>query len=235
MRHDSGVRLADLTSPQVRARAADGAVLAVPLGSTEQHGAHLPLTTDTEVAQALCDRLAAARPDVLVAPALPYGSSGEHAGFAGTVSIGAEALEHLVVELGRSATDTFSRVALVNGHGGNCAPLERAVELLRYEGRDVRLFLPRYAGDAHAGRSETSLMLALRPDAVRSELAETGDTRPLAELLPLLRSGGIAAVTRTGVLGDPTGASADEGQRLLDAIADAMLAEFAAWVGTAAA
>ena len=60
-------------------------VLVVPLGSTEQHGPHLPLSTDTVIAVALAERVAAARPDVLVAPALPYGSSGEHSGFAGTL------------------------------------------------------------------------------------------------------------------------------------------------------
>ncbi len=61
-------RLADLSWPEIGQRAAAGAVLAVPVGSTEQHGPHLPLSTDTDIAVALCDRLAAARPDVLVAP-----------------------------------------------------------------------------------------------------------------------------------------------------------------------
>jgi creatinine amidohydrolase len=90
--------LDQLTWPDVARYPAD-TVLAVPLGSTEQHGPHLPLSTDTDVAVALCRRLAAARPDVLVAPSLPYGSSGEHAGFAGTLSIGQAALEHVLVEL----------------------------------------------------------------------------------------------------------------------------------------
>ena len=234
--HDgAGVCLADLTSTEVRERAAVGAVLVVPLGSTEQHGAHLPLSTDSDVAQALSERLRRARADVIVAPALPYGASGEHAGFAGTLSIGSEALEHLVVELGRSAGETFSRIALVNGHGGNRVALSRAVRLLRYEGRDVQLFHPRYHGDAHAGRSETSLMLALRPDTVRREHAVPGDTRPLPELLPLLRAGGVRAVTGTGVLGDPTGASDAEGWELLDAIAGTLLAEVSAWLESAAA
>jgi len=76
--------LADLTSPQAGARARAGALLAVPLGSTEQHGPHLPLATDTDIAVALCRRLAAARDDVLIAPTVAYGSSGEHAGFPGT-------------------------------------------------------------------------------------------------------------------------------------------------------
>ncbi len=97
------MRLADLSWPEIGQRAAAGAVLAVPVGSTEQHGPHLPLSTDTDIAVALCDRLAAARPDVLVAPPVGYGASGEHAGFPGTLSIGLGALELLLIELGRSA------------------------------------------------------------------------------------------------------------------------------------
>jgi mycofactocin precursor peptide peptidase len=69
--------LAVLTSPEAERRAPD-AVLAVPLGSTEQYGPHLPLSTDTEIAVALADALARARPVVVTAPAVPYGASGEH-------------------------------------------------------------------------------------------------------------------------------------------------------------
>ena len=78
-----------------------GRLLAVPLGATEQHGPHLPLDTDTRVALALARSLADRRSDVLVAPALAYGSSGEHAGFAGTVSIGQTAVELVILELAR--------------------------------------------------------------------------------------------------------------------------------------
>jgi creatinine amidohydrolase len=73
--------------------------------------------------------------------------------------------------------------------------------------------------DAHAGFTETSLMLHLRPWAVRSDLAEAGNTRPIADLLPELLAGGVGAVSPNGVLGDPAGASADEGQRLLHLMA----------------
>ena len=213
---EHSVAVARLTWPEAGARAAAGVILAVPVGATEQHGPHLPLSTDTDIAVALCARLARSRPDVLVAPAIPYGSSGEHAGFAGTLSIGQAALELLVVELCRSATDTFDRIVLISGHGGNLEPLRRAQELLRAESRDVRVYLPRYPGDPHAGRSETSMQLALRPAAVRTELAVAGNTRPLAEILPQLRAGGVRAVSVNGVLGDPSGANAEEGIALLD-------------------
>ncbi|MFI9503053.1 mycofactocin biosynthesis peptidyl-dipeptidase MftE [Nocardia sp. NPDC052566] len=221
--------VADLTWPEVGERAAAGAILAVPLGATEQHGPHLPLSTDTDIALALCDRLATLRADVLVAPAIPYGSSGEHAGFPGTLSIGQAALELLIVELCRSATDTFDRILLVSGHGGNLAPLRGAVALLRGESRDVRLYLPRYQGDPHAGRAETALQLALAPPRVRAERAEKGDTRPLPEILPLLRAGGVRAVSPNGVLGDPAGATAEEGARLLAHLITDLLDETRRW------
>lgn len=207
----------------------------VPVGSTEQHGPHLPLDTDTAVALSVARRVAAGDPAVLLAPAVGYGASGEHEGFAGTISIGHAALYLMIVELGRSASRWAARLLFVNGHGGNLPTLADAVSTLRGEGRDAawvgcvppRTF--RYA-DAHAGRTETSIMLALAPQRVHTEpAAAVGNTAPLAELLPALRSGGLAVVSPNGVLGDPTGASAAEGEGLLDAMADAVRDSLARW------
>lgn len=207
-------RLADLTWPEV-ADLAPRTVLVVPLGATEQHGPHLPLSVDTDVAVALADRLTAARSHALLAPAVSYGSSGEHAGFPGTLSLGQRAFELLVMELVRSA-DAFAGVMLVCGHGGNVVSLRRAVGRLRAEGRRVHAWLPSGRDDdSHAGRTETSTMLALRPDTVRTMAAEPGERAPLPELMPLLRTAGVAAVSPNGVLGDPTGASAAEGDEIV--------------------
>jgi mycofactocin system creatininase family protein len=215
-------QLGSLTSPEVAMRAAAGAVLAVPVGSTEQHGPHLPLTTDADLAVALCNQLGAQLDSsVVVAPPIFYGSSGEHEGFAGTISIGQEATELLLTELGRSATRTFSRVLLVSTHGGNTEAVRRAVARLRAESRDVSVWFPRWHGDAHAGRAETSLQLALTPDAVRLDRAEAGNTTPIAELMPALRATAVHAVSPNGVLGDPAGASAAEGAAMFaDLLAD---------------
>lgn len=226
---DAAVRsLEELTTPELADARRAGWILAVPLGSTEQHGPHLPLSTDTIVATELCRLLAEARSDVVVGPAVPIGSSGEHQAFAGTLSIGQDALESVVVELCRSATETFDHVVLVSGHGGNAVALRRAAGVLRKESRDVHLHLPRVEGDLHAGRTETSLMLALRPDLVRPEPV-VGDTRPLAEIWPELRTGGVAAVSPSGVLGDPTHASAREGRALLDAMTAELVASVNGW------
>jgi creatinine amidohydrolase len=219
-------RLGDLTWPRV-----DADVVVVPLGSTEQHGPHLPLSTDTDIASALALGLATRRQDVVVAPALPYGASGEHAGFAGTLSIGHEALELVLVELVRSATDTFRHVLLVNGHGGNVATLSAAVTRLRDESRDVLLWSPPWRGDAHAGRTETSVQLALDPNRVGAG-REAGATDSLAALMPALRRGGLRAVTDNGVLGDPAGATAEEGQALLLEALDDLEATVVAWLTT---
>jgi mycofactocin precursor peptide peptidase len=217
------VELAGLTSPEVADLAAAGTLLAVPVGSTEQHGPHLALGTDTDLAVALSARLARAAqagrgPGVVVAPALHYGSSGEHQDFAGTLSIGQAALELMLVELGRSATETFRRILLVSTYGGNAETVRRAEQRLRGESRDVRAWLAAWGGDAHAGRTETSLQLALAPGQVRLDRAEAGDLRPIADLLPLLRVSSVRAVSPSGVLGDPAGASAAEGEAMLTAL-----------------
>jgi creatinine amidohydrolase len=212
--------LDELTSGDV-----GGDLLVVPLGATEQHGPHLPLGTDTIIARAL----AASVRDAVVAPALPYGSSGEHAGFAGTLSIGQAALELVLVELVHSSG--FPRVLFVCAHGGNAEPLAAAVRTLREEGRRVWAWSPRWKGDSHAGRIETSLMLALTPDLVQPAWAP-GNTSPLVELMPRLRSEGVRAVSPNGVLGDPAGASAEEGRALL-AAAFEDLASFVGQIRTA--
>jgi creatinine amidohydrolase len=212
---------------------AEPPLLLVPLGSTEQHGPHLPLGTDTAIAGAICRGLAARLASALVAPALPYGSSGEHAGFPGTLSIGQEALELTVVELVRSA-DSFAGVVLVSGHGGNAEPLARACLTLEREGRRVLAWWPTAAmagrpGDLHAGRSETSMMLALRPLDVRTEQASAGPESALEELIDLMRARGVRAVSDSGVLGDPSGASAAEGAKLLDTLVEDLFCRVEAW------
>ena len=166
--------LAALAWPDVAGRAA-ATVLALPVGATEQHGPHLPLATDTEIAVVLARRLAESRPDVVVAPALAYGSSGEHAGFPGTLSVGQEVVELTLVELIRSA-DAFAGVVVISTHGGNAQPVRRAVRRLTAEGRRVRVWWPPSGDptDAHAGYTETSVLLAARPEVVQRRAGGAG-------------------------------------------------------------
>jgi creatinine amidohydrolase len=223
-------QLADLTWPEVEGHTQAGNLLVVPVGSTEQHGPHLPLSTDTDIAVALSLALARHRGDVVVAPPLPYGASGEHADFPGTLSIGQEATELLLVELGRSASLTFDRILFLSAHGGNAVPVARAVRRLRAEGRDAMAWSPKWHGDAHAGRTETALQLTMDPTRVLIDRAAPGATGDLAELLPSLRRDGIRAVSPNGVLGDPAGATAAEGARLLSAAAGDLIRTVEAWL-----
>jgi creatinine amidohydrolase len=212
------VELGPATWRQVDATAGAG-LLALPLGSLEQHGPHLPLDTDTRIAEAVARGLAARRPDVAVAPPVAYGASGEHAAFPGTLLVGHEPLTAMLVELVRSARASFRGVVFVNAHGGNEATLAEVARRGAAEGDDVlvwRAAVP--GGDAHAGRTETSLLLAIDAGVVRLEVAEPGRTEPIDALLPRLRAEGVRPVSSNGVLGDPTGASAEEGRALLDAL-----------------
>jgi creatinine amidohydrolase len=205
-------------------------LLVVPLGAVEQHGHHLPLTTDTTVASAVAGAAAGALDGALLAPALAYGASGEHEQFPGTISLGTEALTGLLVEYGRSACRWAGRVLVVNGHGGNLEALGAAGAVLRAEGREVAWFPCGVAGaDAHAGRTETSLMLHVEPAGVQGERAVAGETTPIGRLLPRLRREGVRPVSPTGVLGDPAGASAEEGAALLAGLTARLVAAVGAW------
>jgi mycofactocin system creatininase family protein len=187
-------------------------VVLVPIGSTEQHGPHLPLETDTVIANAVAHELCKTL-DGYVAPAVSIGASGEHQGFPGTLSIGVEVLRSVLVELVRSLSLWAGRVVLVNGHGGNIEAVRDAVDQLVREHHNVTWTPCTFTGDAHAGRAETSLMLHLAPWLVRLGRLEEGNTTPLQELMPGLVTHGIRPVSPNGVLGDPTGASAAEGAR----------------------
>ena len=194
-------------------------LLVVPVGSLEQHGPHLPLDCDSRIAVAVADAVRAQIDDAATAPLIPIGASGEHADFPGTLSIGADALTALVVELSRHAARDWHEMLVVNGHGGNRAALDRASRICALEGRQVRVWHATWQdGDAHAGRTETSLLLHLAPDQVRLALAEPGNCAPLAQLMPALRTGGVRLVSPNGVLGDPRHACATEGKELFTAM-----------------
>jgi creatinine amidohydrolase len=201
-------------------------ILVVPVGSCEQHGPHLPLHTDTVVASALARSLAERRGDCVVAPALTITASGEHQGFAGTLSIGNAAMSDLVIELVRSA-DWSQGVVFVNGHGGNATAMAGAGDTLTRESRRMLVWWPSVpGGDPHAGHVETSLMLALAPDEVRLDRAVAGPVPAIAELV----RAGVQPLSPSGVLGDPTRASVEEGRRMFDELAAQLLAAVARWV-----
>ncbi len=208
--------------------AAEHRTLLVPLGATEQHGPHLPIGTDTVIATAWAEAVAARLTGVLVAPTIPYGASGEHQAFAGTLSIGHDALHLVLIELARSAANDFRRIVFVSGHAGNDTTLRTAVAQLRDEGHDAHFVVPRLPGaDAHAGHTETSLMYHLAPDTVRADAAAPGSIAPLVDIIEQLMSEGVAAVAPNGVLGDPTDASSIIGAELFEHLVAGLAASLA--------
>lgn len=181
-----------VTSPQVARLAAAGGIAVQPIGATEQHGPHLPVSTDSIIATALATRateVLAARagegqhaPPVWLLPTLAYGKSPEHAGIAGTITMSSSTMLAVCLDLAHSLAGSGIRtLVFVNGHGGN-------PELLHLVARDIRAAtgvlavsvhapslplsaqlvgrMPRPDLDVHAGYYETSLMLALAPAGV---------------------------------------------------------------------
>lgn len=206
-------------------------ILLVPVGSTEQHGPHLPISTDTIVAEEIAERAVHHTDGLLIGPTIGVSASGEHAAFPGTLSIGTRVTRELAIELGRSA-DWAVGVVFVNGHGGNHEAITAAVETLESEHRRALAWWPRWPrradggpADLHAGRIETSLMLAIDPGLVRLELAAPGADASIEAL----REHGVRPLSPTGVLGDPAGASGGEGERFIAAFVEDLVQEIERW------
>ena len=200
-------------------------IVLLALGSWEQHGAHLPFDTDTVIIESVVDAaIRSVDPEntqFSVVPTIGVTASDEHNGFAGTLSIGTNALSDAVVSIARSAS--WARgICIVNGHGGNADALKLIHSALDYENiRHSIWSLPYYEGaDMHAGHTETSLMLHLAPDTVRMDLAEVGAIGDSEMLIERMRTGGIKEVSSNGVVGDPTNATAAHGATMLSFYAD---------------
>lgn len=211
--------------------ATPGPILLIPLGSTEQHGPHLPLSTDTLIAEELAGRAVHHTDGLIIGPTIAIGASGEHQGFPGTLSIGTEATTAMIVELVRSA-DWTAGVVFVNGHGGNHAAVKDATAVLTAEGRRMLAWTPTWPrrldggpADLHAGRIETSMMLAIDPGLVRLQLAEAGPDASIDDL----RERGVRAISPNGVLGDPEGASGSEGERFISQFVEDLVHAVEKW------
>jgi creatinine amidohydrolase len=243
------LELDKLTWPQVRSEIEAGRdTVVMALGATEQHGRHMPLATDAllgdHLARAVADRL-----DAFLAPSVRVGCSAHHLDFAGTMSLSEETFHALVGDLVRSLSGGgFRRIVLLPTHGGNFAPLAAAVAGLdeRERARVVAvtdlgvLFqiaelgerehgVPLREGGLHAGEWETSLLLAIHPELVRSEDARPGFTgEPHDAIEGLFAKGGVSALSEDGTLGDPTRASVEHGERYWEVAIELVLGQVAA-------
>jgi creatinine amidohydrolase len=235
---------ADLAYPDAEALLEDKrrTVLLLPLGATEPHGPHAPLKTDTLISLGICQRAAERLdddPDVraLVLPPLPYGVTRYGAAFPGAVSVSEETLRALVVEIGRSlAAQGFPRLVLVNSHfePEQVRTLREAVEELGGGARLLDLTRRRNAerltdefrsGSCHAGRYETSLVLADEPELVRRERMETLESKMID--MPAAIAAGQTDFMAMGMdrayCGAPAEATAEEGERTFETLADMLV------------
>lgn len=219
-------QLANLTRTELRARSAAGASCLLPIGSLEQHGEHLPLGTDTMLANAVCLRAAElCESDVILAPPLWTGFSPHHLRFGATVSLAPETFLATVRDVAGGLRELFPSVVVVNGHGGNRGLLSsltleldaRAVDYWELAPTSVRALFARDGGSVgHAGELETSLVLALEPHLVGEPAAEFETPRAGDALLYAPELGA------SGVIGDPHAASAASGAAFLEACSTAL-------------
>jgi creatinine amidohydrolase len=237
--------LFEMTRPEVEQAIAAGVdTVVVTFGSTEQHGLHLPLGTDAIWGEALGGRVVRALGNALLAPGLPIGCSEHHMDFAGSLTLSQDTFRQVVADLCRSlAHHGFSHIVLIPTHGGNFAPLAKAVEAIRPELSEVNLIAftdlmgfmdeifrvgkahqvtPEKAG-AHSGEFETSLMLTVRPDLVAMDAAQPGYTGDQLGIAAVVFEKGFRAATENGVLGDPRDASAANGQAYMNAMTDLLV------------
>jgi creatinine amidohydrolase len=245
------MRYSDETSPDLRDRFAGGVTVLLPTGSVEQHGPHLPVGTDAMIAEALAhavvERLS---PDCLVLPALWYGFAPHHMSFSGTVTLAAETYLALVRDISRSViSHGVSQLVILNGHGGNVAPLRMlSAELARDCGRAPlivtywetinreihEIFAEPELVCGHACALETSLALHLFPQLVRRQAIPAGRS---GESGPHMfgTSGAFEGLdfgrfSANGVIGDPSLASPEVGARLFTLLTDKLTSTVAQYL-----
>ncbi|KQQ21030.1 hypothetical protein ASF48_10805 [Rathayibacter sp. Leaf299] len=210
------------------------ALALLPFGALEAHGLHLPLSTDTLVAEAVTERMAH-RLDALLLPAIPYGATAGTAGYPGTVSLSAPTVTVVAVDIARAlAASGVGLLVIVNGDYGNRAPLRAAVDALTADGIEVLLLdypgfeeaaarvresRPAAPGLAHAEELETSLVLALAPELVLREryVVCYPDFPPEFGTVEMP----LDPFSESAVFGDPTSASAEKGEAILEAVVEA--------------
>ena len=243
--------LADLSWPEVAEIRDDVDVVLIPVGSNEQHGPNLALRMDITGATQFCNRASAmANPKLLVAPSMPWGVSQHHMNFPGTITLSADTFIQILVEVVSSLQQHgFQRFMIVNGHGGNAAPLGHAVVRINEELSPTFVGHGTYFGFAdddinerfgidgitgHACEMETSAAMYLAPEIVKSATLAAGDMTELTyNLRGNLRKYGVTVpyrfdrYTTNGALGDARKSSLEYGAAMMESA----LNNFVAFMG----
>ena len=240
--------LGALTFPEVSGKLKPSSILCLPLGATEQHGAHLPLNTDVVVAEGLTRVLIARLGeefDLWQLPTLSVGLSREHDWAPGTLSLSVATFASLIKELAREIVRALParNLVIVNGHGGNRGILENLLREITSDlplnacaihpfdlGKATAASAEAASADIHGGLGETSVMLALAPELVRRDLiAGAPPPRAADAVAALVFDRGVTWPWRTddprlaqaGIIGDPRSASAEQGKAMIDAMVEA--------------
>lgn len=217
------------------------------IGSTEQHGHHLPIKTDTMIGDAVAFRVAQKLGNALQAPTIRPGCSEHHMAFAGTISLRSSTLKSIIYDYVISLKKSgFETIILLPSHGGNFTTVQEAMEELKLAHPDIRIIgytdlkgfvgavnkfskeydvTPEESG-AHAGENETSLILALAENLVEKDRFTPGYLGPLGDKeMKIILEEGMPSLTKIGVLGDPTKASAKKGMVYLEKTVDFLVQE----------
>jgi len=241
------IRMEEMTWPEIRAAIEGGFTTVVfAVGSTEQHGPHLPTTTDTRIGDDLAHRVALRLGRALQARTIPVGVSEHHLAFGGTISLKRATLKAILRDYVDSlVTCGFARIVILPSHGGNFSTVQEVLDeaptahpgvvvtgyadLLGFAGlcerTSARFGVSAGAAGAHAGENETSMMLALEPALVRRDRFAAGYVGPLGEeQVKVILEQGMTALTANGVLGDPAGAGAERGETYLELFAEFLAA-----------
>ena len=238
-----------LKAHELRDLARRDAIVLVPIGATEQHGPHLPVMVDYRLATEVCHRAAriVARTDpVAVLPTLPFGMSEHHMPLGGTITLDFPTMLATFRCVVRSLVNQgFKRIFILNGHGGNTAPLEVIVGELTIEfkiplayatywgiaAKQIGSLLDRQERLMHACEAETSMIMALAPELVDKESLSQmhGPYVPGASSIAVANPSAyrwryIPTRSPNGIIGDAATASAEKGEKLINAVAEELAA-----------
>jgi creatinine amidohydrolase len=242
------IRMEEMTAPEIRAAMERGfSTVVVAIGSTEQHGPHLPTMTDTRIGDEYAHRVALKLGNALQARTVPIGASEHHLAFGGTISLSAGTLRAVLRDVVSSLVRCgFARIVLLPSNGGNFSTVQEVIEETRTThpgvavtgytdllelgeflvGASASCGVSAGAAGMHAGESETSIMLALEPQLARTERFAAGYVGPFGEeQVRVVLEQGMPALSESGVLGDPTGATAERGEVYLELLADFVAAK----------
>jgi creatinine amidohydrolase len=244
-------RFEEFTWPEIRHAVADNRVCVVPVGTVEQHGPHLPLSTDV-VTSGEMSRLAVERipNEAVLLPQVWYAFNEHHLDFPGTIAVEGPTFIKYVTDIGKSlAYHGFRKILLVNGHGSNVPFLDIAARNITNHTSSICAMIPWWnlvpkdllkelresefpGGMAHGCEMETSILLYLRGDLVQMDKAEKDMPPQRSEYFywdlqapsPVFFQEFFSRYSRTGTSGDPTKATFDKGRRFTEAVVDRLVA-----------